>query len=90
MDGPAFPQDTGRIVQVSISDTGVGIPEDKLELIFEPFRQASEGHTREYEGTGLGLSLARRMVSLLGGAIEVESEVGKGSIFKVNLCEVQI
>ena len=64
-----------------IKDTGVGIPQKQKELIFERFRQGSESHSRGYEGSGLGLSIAKSYVEMLGGEIWVESEEGKGSTF---------
>ena len=79
-----------RWVVMTVSDTGVGIPEDERELIFEKFRQGtaalgSDQLTREHSGTGLGLSITRELCILLGGKIELESEVGKGSRFCVTL-----
>jgi CheY-like chemotaxis protein/two-component sensor histidine kinase len=68
---------------ISVKDTGIGIPSEKFEFIFHEFRQLSEGYNRSFEGTGLGLTLARKMVELLNGKISVESEVGLGSIFTV-------
>jgi PAS domain S-box-containing protein len=64
-----------------VRDTGVGIPEDKQESIFEAFRQADDSATRQYGGIGLRLDIARQLVALMGGRIWVESEVEKGSIF---------
>ncbi len=64
-----------------VKDTGDGIPDDKLELIFDRFRQGSESMTRNYEGAGLGLSIAKAYVEMLGGRIWLESELGKGSVF---------
>ncbi|MCH7704792.1 MAG: HAMP domain-containing protein [Planctomycetes bacterium] len=72
-------------VGISVSDTGPGIPVDKRETVFEKFRQLDSSRTREYEGTGLGLAITRELVQLLGGRIELDSEVGVGSTFKVVL-----
>ncbi len=68
-----------------ISDTGIGIAQDKLGVIFDNFKQASDDTTRLYGGTGLGLTIAKQLVELMGGNITVKSEVGKGSVFTVNL-----
>ena len=68
-----------------IKDTGVGIPDDKKEIIFERFRQGSESMTRGYEGAGLGLSIARAYVEILGGKIWAETKPGKGSTFYFTL-----
>ncbi len=72
-------------VNVFIEDTGIGIPESDMEMIFESFSQAHGGASREYEGTGLGLSVARNLIRLHNGEISVTSEVSKGSTFKFNL-----
>lgn len=72
-------------LKLEICDTGQGIPHDKLPNIFAPFEQVEAGSTRRYEGTGLGLSIARRLVELMGGEINVQSELGKGSIFTIDL-----
>jgi PAS domain S-box-containing protein len=71
----------GKYLEFFIKDTGVGIPQNQQQIIFERFRQGSESHNRGYEGSGLGLSIAKSYVEMLGGEIWVESEEGKGSIF---------
>ena len=70
---------------LSVSDTGVGIPNQNREFIFDAFRQSSEGVKRRYEGTGLGLTIAQKMMKLLNGRIEVDSKEGVGSKFSVYL-----
>ncbi len=71
-------EDEGH-VQFSVEDTGEGIPPDRIETIFQPFTQADEGTTRRFGGTGLGLTITRKLVDFLGGEIRVASESGKGS-----------
>ncbi len=66
-------------VKLTVTDTGIGIAPEKLKVIFEPFRQASEGSARHFEGTGIGLTITKRFVDLLGGTINIESEPGKGT-----------
>lgn len=68
-----------------VSDTGIGIPPDKLDTIFEGFSQAASDTTRKYGGTGLGLTISRRLVQLMGGDIKLHSELGKGSTFSFKI-----
>jgi len=68
-------------VSFRVTDTGYGIPEDKLISIFDPFVQAESGHARSREGSGLGLTISRRLARLMGGDLTVKSEIGKGSTF---------
>lgn len=72
-------------ITITVKDTGIGIPEDKLHTIFESFTQADDFITRQYGGTGLGLSISRRLVEMMNGTITVESAPGKGSIFSIKL-----
>ncbi|MGI9331291.1 MAG: response regulator, partial [Gammaproteobacteria bacterium] len=67
----------------AVSDTGIGIPEDKLEHIFKEFSQADESTTRDFGGTGLGLSISKRFCQMLGGEMKVESVMGEGSTFTI-------
>ncbi|NDJ86651.1 MAG: hypothetical protein GYB66_12250 [Chloroflexi bacterium] len=72
-------------IHISVTDTGMGISDDKLDLIFERFRQADQSSTRKAGGTGLGLDITRRLVHMHGGEINVESEVGVGSTFSFTI-----
>ncbi|WP_164754365.1 PAS domain-containing protein [Mesorhizobium sp. M7A.F.Ca.US.008.03.1.1] len=72
---------TGTKLTISVTDTGIGIPEEKLKLVFEKFSQVDTSSTRRHEGTGLGLAITSRLVELMGGDIGVESAEGKGSTF---------
>jgi signal transduction histidine kinase len=75
----------GSELVVQVSDSGIGIKPQNLDVIFEEFRQVDQSRTREYGGTGLGLSITRKLVSLLGGQLSVESEYGHGTTFVVRL-----
>ncbi|TIU75905.1 MAG: PAS domain-containing sensor histidine kinase, partial [Mesorhizobium sp.] len=70
---------SGTKLAISVTDTGIGIPEDKLKLVFEKFSQVDTSSTRRHEGTGLGLAITSRLVELMGGEIGVDSAEGKGS-----------
>ena len=72
-------------LRIGISDSGIGIAPESLEDLFKPFRQADLSTTRRYGGTGLGLSICKHIVELMGGNINVESQVGKGSTFTITL-----
>jgi PAS domain S-box-containing protein len=74
-----------RPTRLDVIDTGIGIPPDKLGVIFEAFQQAEEGTARKYGGTGLGLTISQALCHLLGFRIEVASELGRGSTFSVHL-----
>ncbi len=76
-------------LEIKVKDTGIGIPESSFRLIFESFRQHSQLDSRKYEGTGLGLAITKRLVEAMNGEISLESEVGKGSTFKVVFPEVE-
>lgn len=78
---------TGEIenVRIEVLDTGIGVSDEHHEIIFEDFRQVSEGLGRSFEGTGLGLTLARKIVRNLGGDIKIESTAGSGSLFIIEL-----
>ena len=73
------------IVEISVSDTGIGIPRDQLDKVFDRFYQVDASQTREYEGSGLGLALVKELVELHHGTIQVQSEAGRGATFTVRL-----
>jgi len=78
-------EEDGATVYFEIVDTGIGIPEDKLQTVFESFSQGSIEVNRKYGGTGLGLTIVKKLIELLGGEIKLKSEVGKGSTFTFKL-----
>lgn len=78
-------EDEYATVYFEIVDTGIGIPEDKLQTVFESFSQGSIEVNRKYGGTGLGLTIVKKLIELLGGEIKLKSEVGKGSTFTFKL-----
>jgi PAS domain S-box-containing protein len=75
----------GDELELSVRDTGIGIPEDKLSLLFTRFQQLDSSSTRRYSGTGLGLALVRELADAMGGTISVESTLGTGTCFRVRL-----
>jgi len=82
---PDASDSAGFTVRVTVADTGMGMKNEDLDKLFQPFSQIDTGLTRRYEGTGLGLAICKRLVEQMGGAITVESEWGKGSAFRVTL-----
>ena len=80
-------QGSGPWICICVTDTGIGIPLDRLTSIFDPFVQVEGGHTRPTEGSGLGLTISRRLARLMGGDLTVKSEPGKGSAFTLWLRE---
>ncbi|HEX4129573.1 MAG TPA: response regulator [Pirellulales bacterium] len=85
-DEATIPHAAFSVLQFTVRDTGIGIPRDKQELIFGPFMQADTSTTRKYGGTGLGLTIASRLVELMGGHIWLDSEVQRGSQFHFTAC----
>lgn len=81
-----------RITQFEVVDTGIGIGQEFMNRLFHEFEQESSGMARLYEGSGLGLSITKRLVELMGGTIQVQSELGKGSVFTVSfpICHEKI
>jgi len=75
----------GNNVRIEVRDTGIGMPADKLEAIFEPFVQIDRGYPGQRQGTGLGLAISRELARSMGGDLSVTSEVGKGSAFTLHV-----
>ncbi len=83
--------DSSRItLSIEVADTGVGIPQDRLTAIFQPFVQAGTHREKEIQGTGLGLSIVKRLAEIMGGAVSVTSAPGKGSVFTLRFPDVLI
>lgn len=80
-----YETDDESYVFVKVKDTGIGISQRDIEKIFEPFRQVSEGLSRKYEGTGLGLTISKKFIELMNGKLTVESKINKGSVFTLLL-----
>jgi len=86
--GDSVHYEQGRKCQhmsISVKDSGIGIPQEKLHKIFESFTQADASTTRKYGGTGLGLTIAKNLAEMMGGSLEVESRPGEGSVFTLHL-----
>jgi len=76
---------TDTMAAVRVVDTGLGIPSEKLEAIFQPFVQVDQNFTRQGQGTGLGLAISRELARAMGGDITVESVLGQGAVFTLSL-----
>jgi len=78
-------QDNKEMIKITVADTGIGISKDKLDTIFQKFTQADSSINRKYGGTGLGLAITKTLTEIMGGTINVKSEVGKGSTFTISI-----
>jgi signal transduction histidine kinase/DNA-binding response OmpR family regulator len=81
----AYVTDDNQFFTITIEDTGIGIEKENLKLVFEEFAQANENIEKKYGGTGLGLSICQKIISILGGNLQLESTFGKGSTFEIQL-----
>jgi signal transduction histidine kinase/CheY-like chemotaxis protein len=81
----AYPDEDPNFFVITIEDSGIGIEKENQKLVFEEFAQANENIEKQYGGTGLGLSICQKIISILGGKLNLESTFGKGSTFKINL-----
>ena len=81
----ALSNDKNLFLRFDVEDTGIGVPEEKKELIFEAFTQADSTHSREFGGTGLGLNITQKLVRLLNGELEITNGAGSGSVFSVTI-----
>ena len=77
--------DPQGLLRIEVSDTGIGIAADAMEVLFQPFMQIDSRLSRQHEGTGLGLAISRRLAELMGGTVDARSEAGKGSVFSLVL-----
>ncbi len=89
---PNTPFEKGELFELilSVEDTGIGIPSEQQQMIFESFRQQDGQSTRKYGGTGLGLAISKRLVEMMNGHISVKSTVGRGSVFEITLQDVEV
>jgi len=83
--GGTVSADGMAMLDIRVEDTGIGIPDDKREHVFQKFSQVDGSTTRQYQGTGLGLSIVASLVDLMGGTVDLDSEAGRGSVFRVRL-----